>query len=207
MAHGQAEALLPLVDRTMRQASLPASAVELVAVTTGPGSFTGIRVGIAAARGISLGIGVPLIGVTVFEAVAATARDAGREMRFLLVAIESRRADLYVQLFDRARCPLGGPAAVLPAALAEMVRAAAGEHALVVAGDAAQRAVAALATGGVASVVLDGEPPVLGAVHAALRRWRQGEQRQGGQDSPVRPLYLRPPDVTLAGAPVPPGRS
>ncbi|MGH7116123.1 MAG: tRNA (adenosine(37)-N6)-threonylcarbamoyltransferase complex dimerization subunit type 1 TsaB, partial [Stellaceae bacterium] len=43
IAHGQAEALLPLVERTMRQVALPASAIELVAVTTGPGSFTGIR--------------------------------------------------------------------------------------------------------------------------------------------------------------------
>ena len=147
----------------MRQASLPASAVELVAVTTGPGGFTGIRVGIAAARGISLGIGVPLIGVTVFEAVAATARDAGREMRFLLVAIESRRADLYVQLFDRARCPLGGPAAVLPAALAEMVRCRSGRAC---AGRRrrcrhAGRRCARDRRG--RQRVLDGEPPVLGA--------------------------------------------
>ncbi len=206
MAHGQAEALLPLVDRTMRQVSLPAAAIELVVVTTGPGSFTGIRVGIAAARGISLGLGVPLIGVTGFAAALAAlgdaGGDAGHEPRFLLVALESRRADLYIQLFDPARRPCGDPAAVLPEALVETVRAAAGEHSsLAVTGDAAARAAAALAACGFASAVEDGDTPALGALRAALRRWRRGEQ-----GDPVRPLYLRPPDVTLAAVPASPGR-
>jgi tRNA threonylcarbamoyladenosine biosynthesis protein TsaB len=188
----------------MRQVPLPASAIELVAVTTGPGSFTGIRVGIAAARGISLGLGVPLVGVTGFEAALAAIGDTGREASFLLVALESRRADLYVQLFDPARRPLGGPAAVLPEALAEIVGVA-GRHPLAITGDAAGRAVAALGAVGLASVVEDAEPTALGALRAAALRWRRGEERGGEPAGPVRPLYLRPPDVTLA-APAPPGR-
>jgi len=71
MPHGQAEALLPMVDRAMGAARLAASTLDLITVTTGPGSFTGIRVGLAGAKGIALGLGVPLLGVTSFEAGAA----------------------------------------------------------------------------------------------------------------------------------------
>ncbi len=189
MPHGQAEALLPMVESAMGAARLTASTLDLITVTIGPGSFTGIRVGLAAAKGIALGLGAPLFGVTSFEAVAA-ACDADPIGRFLLVALDSRRADLYIQLFDPARHALGSPAAVLPEALTEIVTA--GSRPLAVTGDAAARAAAALDGRDCASLVIDGEPPAVGAVRAALRRWRGGER--GG---PARPLYLRPPDVTL----------
>jgi tRNA threonylcarbamoyladenosine biosynthesis protein TsaB len=198
MPHGQAEALLPLVDRVMREARLAPSTLDLITVTTGPGSFTGIRVGLAAARGIALALGMPLFGVTSFEAGAA-ACEADPVERSLLVALDSRRADLYIQLFDPAHHALGPPAAVLPEALAEIVTAAAGSRPLAVTGDAAARAAAALDGRDWAGVVLDGEPPAVGALRVALRQWRRG-----GRGGVARPLYLRAPDVTLAaglGAP------
>jgi tRNA threonylcarbamoyladenosine biosynthesis protein TsaB len=192
MPYGQAEALLPMVDSAMGAARLAASMLDLITVTTGPGSFTGIRVGLAAAKGIALGLGVPCFGVTSFEAGAAACEDDPIE-RFLLVALDSRRADLYVQLFDPARHALGSPTAVLPEALIEIVTAAAGSRPLAVTGDAAPRAAAALVGRDCASLVAEGEPPAVGAVRVALGLWRRGER--GG---PARPLYLRPPDVTLA---------
>ena len=191
MPHGQAEALLPMVDRAMREASLEASALDLVAVTTGPGSFTGIRVGLAAARGIALALDIPLFGVTSFEAAAAacvTSPAAGS----LLVALESRRVDLFIQLFDPVRHALGDPAAIIPEALAEFVTASIAGRSLVIAGDAAARAQAALAASGYLSVVEGGEPAAIGALRVILRRWHRGEQ-----PGPARPYYLRPPDVTL----------
>jgi len=198
MPHGQAEALLPMVDRAMDAARLAASALDLITVTIGPGSFTGIRVGLAAAKGIALGLGVPLFGVTSFEAGAA-ACEADPIERFLLVALDSRRADLFIQLFDRARHALGSPAAVLPEALTEIVTAAPGSRPLAGTGDAAARAAAVLDGRDCASLVIDGEPPAVGAVRMALGLWRRGER--GG---PARPLYLRPPDVTLAPGQVAP---
>jgi tRNA threonylcarbamoyladenosine biosynthesis protein TsaB len=192
MPHGQAEALLPMVERTMGAARLAAPTLDLITVTTGPGSFTGIRVGLAAAKGIALGLGAPLFGVTSFEAVAAACAADPLE-RFLLVALDSRRADLYIQLFDPARHALGSPAAVLPEALTEIVTAATGPRALAVTGDAAARAAAVLDGRDCASLVTDGEPPAVGAVRAALALWRRGVR-----SGPARPLYLRPPDVTLA---------
>lgn len=195
IAHGQAEALLPLIDGMMRRAGLPARALALVAVTTGPGSFTGIRVGLAAARGIALALDVPVIGVTGFEAALAALGDDVRQAQLLLVALESRRAELFIQLFDAARHPLGAAAALLPDALAQTV-AAAGVKPLAVTGDAAPRAAAALATYGFSSTVATGDPRVLGALRVAWRRWRRGEPQVA-----VRPFYLRPPDVTVAGGP------
>jgi tRNA threonylcarbamoyladenosine biosynthesis protein TsaB len=192
MPHGQAEALLPMVESAMGAARLAASTLDLITVTTGPGSFTGIRVGLAAAKGIALGLGVPLFGVTSFEAGVA-ACEADPFGRFILVALDSRRTDLYIQLFDPARHALGSPAAVLPEGLTDIVTAAAGSRPLAVTGDAAARAAAALDGRDCASLVIDGEPPAVGAVRVALGLWRRGER-----GNPARPLYLRPPDVTLA---------
>ena len=71
MARGQAEALMPLVQRVMNDASLAFADIDRIAVTTGPGSFTGLRVGIAAARGIALAAGRPIVGLTTLAAYAA----------------------------------------------------------------------------------------------------------------------------------------
>ncbi len=191
MMHGQAEALLPIIDDVVREAGLTASALDIVAVTTGPGSFTGIRVGIAAARGIALAGDLPLIGITSFDAVAETVSNDARAGRSLLVALESRRADLYVQFFDPIGQPLSPPAAILPEALSAAVATVTADP-IVIAGDAALRAAAALHGSCEAAIAKVASVPVTGVLGAALRRWERGEV------DPVRPLYLRPPDVTVA---------
>src|SRR5262245_31897250 len=71
MQRGHAEALMPLIARVLDRAQLDFSAIDRLAVTTGPGSFTGLRVGIAAARGIALAAGKPAIGLTTLAAFAA----------------------------------------------------------------------------------------------------------------------------------------
>ncbi len=195
MIHGQAEALLPIIDDAMRAADLAISAIDLIAVTTGPGSFTGIRVGLAAACGIALAGNFPLIGVSSLEAAAAAVAETVPVSHCLLIALESRRADLYVQLFEHPARPLCEPAAVLPEALTALVGSMAGARSLAIAGEAASRAAVAL-TGRSAIVLIEETPPLaIGGAKAALRRWREGER--GGRP---RPLYLRSPGVTLAPA-------
>src|SRR5580693_9283048 len=71
MARGHAEALMPLVARVMQTACLAFHDLDRVVVTTGPGSFTGLRVGIAAARGLGVATGLPVIGVSTLSAYAA----------------------------------------------------------------------------------------------------------------------------------------
>ena len=200
--HGQAEALLPLVDKVMREAGQAPAALDLVVATVGPGSFTGIRAGLAAARGIALATGARLLGVTSFDAVAVRAarRDCS-ETRFLLVALESRREDLYLQFFDPHGDPLREPAAVMPALFRKAVTATIGANSLLIAGDAARRAAAALAHRPDTAVLEDTAPGAVGTLRAGFRLLRLGSTA----DAP-RPLYLRPPDVTLAEIPQKPSR-
>lgn len=191
--HSQAEALLPLVDKAMREAGQMAASLGLVVTTIGPGSFTGIRAGLAAARGIALATGARLLGVTSLDAVAleAVRRDC-LETRVLLVALESRREDLYVQFFDPHGVAFCEPAAITPLLLRETVTATIGATPLLVAGDAAQRASAALAQRPDTALLEDSAPGAVGTLRAGLRLLRLGSAADV-----ARPLYLRPPDITL----------
>jgi tRNA threonylcarbamoyladenosine biosynthesis protein TsaB len=191
--HGQAEALMPMVDAVMGRSGLLPGKLGLIAATVGPGSFTGIRVGLAAARGIALATGAQLVGVSSFEAVAAgLGWPECAESRSLLIAIESRREDIYVQLFDRTCIPVGHPAAVMPAALAQMVHTAVGAVPLLIAGDAAHRAACVLSDCMDVVARENSAPDAVGVWRAGLDRWCDGAV------DPPRPLYLRPPDVTLS---------
>ncbi len=189
--HGQAEALLPIIDEAMRTAGLTAAELRLVAVTTGPGSFTGIRVGLAAARGIALAGRLELIGVSSFEAAAAAVPPAALAGQLLLVALESRRGELFVQLFNEERRVLSDPAALPPHGLAVLLARWAGPVAI--AGDAAERAAEALSARPDLHIAASEAPAGAGALFAAWEGWRRGERGH------AQPLYLRPPDVTLAG--------
>ena len=71
MKRGHAEALMPLIARVMKQSGIAFAALDRIAVTTGPGSFTGLRVGLSAARGIALAADKPVVGVTTLTAYAA----------------------------------------------------------------------------------------------------------------------------------------
>src|ERR1700687_5333867 len=77
MVRGHAEALLPLIARVLERAGLDVAEIDRIAVTTGPGSFTGLRVGIAAARGIALATGQPAVGVSTLAAFAGPYLAAG----------------------------------------------------------------------------------------------------------------------------------
>jgi tRNA threonylcarbamoyladenosine biosynthesis protein TsaB len=194
-ARGQIERLLPIVDAVMRKSGLSAGALDIVGATIGPGSFTGVRIGLAAVRGIAIATGARPIGVTSFEAVAANLARRADELSasFLLVALESRREDLYIQLFDHAYHPLGDPIAAIPAALDEALRDLIGGAPLVVAGDAAQRAAHTLLARSGTIVAEGSAPDATGVLQAVLRRARSGELY-----APPLPLYLRPPDVTFS---------
>ena len=196
LRHGHAEALLPIVERVMTQAGLLPAQLDAVAVAVGPGGFTGIRAGLAAAHGIALAVGARLVGVSSFAAVAASLSGAGGgDRRRLLVALDSRRADLYVQLFALdGLIPLAVPQALLPDRLADYVASCAGDMPLLIAGDACEAAAGAL--GGHAAIAGNSAPDALGVAAAALRQWQSGAMA-GATAGPVRPLYLRPPDVTL----------
>jgi len=193
LRHGHAEVLLPMIGRVMRKAGMAAADLDWVAAAVGPGGFTGIRVGLAAAHGIALAAGAHLIGISSFEAVAAAVPGGGDGDCALLVALDSRREDLYTQLFALSPpTALAPPRSVLPDRLADYARAAIGGRRLLVAGDAAACAAAALGQHCAVAIIGDSAPDAGGVAAAALRRLRFGEPAPA-----MRPLYLHPPDVSL----------
>lgn len=181
MERGHAEALMPMIVAVLADAGIAFAALDRVAVTIGPGSYTGIRVGLAAAKGIALARGIPLIGVTTLEAVARAARPE-QAAGPILVVIETKRADLYVQPFDAALRPTAAASAVGP----DVVDVPDGA---LIAGDGAARLRPRLATRHDVTFAA-GDGIVDAAVVAAIA----AERSPAG---PVSPLYLRPPDVTL----------
>lgn len=113
IGRGHAEVLMAVVAETFADAGAVPSDIDRVVVTVGPGSFTGIRVGLAAARGFGLAAGVPVIGVSTLEAIAAEAAGLGGPV---LVTVDARRGEVYAGLYGFGAG--GDPAAVgSPAAL------------------------------------------------------------------------------------------
>jgi tRNA threonylcarbamoyladenosine biosynthesis protein TsaB len=98
MTRGHAEAIMPLIARVMDQAAVEFSELDRVAVTVGPGSFTGLRVGISAARGIALAAGKPAIGLSTLSALAAP-HVAARTDNTIVAAIDARNEQVYFQVF------------------------------------------------------------------------------------------------------------
>src|SRR5262245_50575241 len=132
MSRGQAERLMPMIQAAMADARRTFADLDLVVVTVGPGSFTGLRVGLAAARGLALAGDVPAAGVTSFDA-ALEGLPTAAAGHAIAVALDSKRGDLFVQFYDSERRPLGGPQILAPASL----RQAAPPGPLYVGGDGA----------------------------------------------------------------------
>lgn len=96
MERGHAEALPPMVDAVMREAGSAYAGLERIVVTIGPGSFTGLRIGLSLARGLGLALGIPVIGIDSLRAIAANATNRGSP---LLVAADARRDEVYAALY------------------------------------------------------------------------------------------------------------
>lgn len=177
MPRGHQERLAPMVRELAEEAGAPFKALTRVGVTVGPGSFTGLRVGIAFAKGMGSALSIPVVGVGTLAAMAF-----GRT-GFVAAAIDARRGQLYLQLF--------GDGAALTAPDAVTLETAAARIAEVYAGGSATFAGsgAPLLEGILAGALIDtpdGPDPVAVARLAAVAPVR-----------PVRPLYLRAPDAKL----------
>jgi tRNA threonylcarbamoyl adenosine modification protein YeaZ len=96
MEKGQAERLMPMLEEVLAEGGIGWVDLKALAVGTGPGNFTGVRIAVAAARGLALGLGIPAIGVTRLEALAHGLPHP------LVVVEDARRGQVYVQLFTEA---------------------------------------------------------------------------------------------------------
>jgi len=184
MARGHAEALMPLIARVMDIADVEFAALDRIAVTTGPGSFTGLRVGISATRGIALAAGKPAIGLSTLAGFAAPLI-AEDDSTHVVAAIDARHDNVYLQVFGT-----GGRTLVAPriATLRDAVRAAMTGPARIV-GSAANLLAAAWPRG------VD-QPIAVEQCAAPDIGWiaRLGAAATDGS-GPPKPLYLRAPDA------------
>ena len=184
-----AETLVPMLREVAAEGGTTLAEVERFAVTVGPGSFTGIRIGLATARGLALAGKRPLIGLTTLEILAAGVPE-GQRGGVVLAALDAGRGRLYAQLFDRSLHPLSEPEALEAHALPGFVRAAGTSAPAVVAGTGREIALRLLTPGLEARPAAGPSTPDAGVlVRCAVARAEAG----GGDDmaAPVRPLYLR----------------
>src|SRR5215472_13492250 len=143
LARGHAERLMPMIAEILAEAGVAPAALGAIAVTVGPGTFTGIRIGLAAAQGLALAAACPLFGISSFAAIAGAVPEAERAGRDLVIAIDSRRGDFFVQIRTKAGLE-GEPLALSPTSLLAAVPP--GE--LLLAGDGAVSAATVLAAAG-----------------------------------------------------------
>ncbi|MBT7279243.1 MAG: tRNA (adenosine(37)-N6)-threonylcarbamoyltransferase complex dimerization subunit type 1 TsaB [Rhodobiaceae bacterium] len=108
MTKGHAEALLPMLARVCATAKIDMQEIDRLAVTHGPGTFTGVRVGLSAMRGLSLALAIPLKAYGTLEVMA----QASEAKTPLIVAVDARRSVFYAQSFDAAKTPLTPPQAL-----------------------------------------------------------------------------------------------
>jgi tRNA threonylcarbamoyl adenosine modification protein YeaZ len=184
MIRGHAEALMPLVARVMEQSGMAFPDIDRVVVTTGPGSFTGLRVGISAARGIALAAEKPALGLSTLAAYAAPHMAANDRVPVIAV-IDARHEHVYLQVFGP-----GGRAFTAPrlATLREAQQAAAEAPACIV-GSAAQAVAAGLSA-------TDARPASVDARGAPDIAWvAQMGVGLPEEQSPPKPQYLRAPDA------------
>lgn len=193
MERGHAEVLMPLLARLREEAGIAWADIGLIAATVGPGSFTGVRIGLSAARGIALATGAPTVAVQSLEVIAAEMRGRSTPTAPLLVALDSRRGDAYGQWFL--------PGSAHPADIIEIDRMEAPEavgraEAILVGGDLAERlAVRLRECGRHARAIENTEIP--DPVHVATLAF----QRYGLEGpSALSPVYLRPADAKPAQA-------
>ena len=107
MDRGQAETLAPMVQDTMKRAGVGFADLNRIAVTTGPGTFTGVRIGLAMARGLGLSLTIPVIGINSLAAIAANEKSKDGP---IVVAADARQEEIYFAVFDQTGHELSAPA-------------------------------------------------------------------------------------------------
>jgi tRNA threonylcarbamoyl adenosine modification protein YeaZ len=184
MARGHAEALAPMVEEAMRGVDGGFASLGRIAVATGPGSFTGIRVGLAMARAMGLALAIPVVGVSTLAAFAAPLLSEPKP-GIIAAAIDARHGSVYFQLFEASGRPMGPPRCDTAR---ECVRAI-GAGPAWLAGDAAQIVANEAHRAGLPHD-LDAArdaPDIVALAWMGLALFPSV--------SPARPIYVKPPDA------------
>ena len=179
MERGHAEALAPMVRRVMYEAGLAFSDLDRIAVTTGPGTFTGVRIGLAMARGLGLALDIPVIGIDTLSAIAANETESDQP---ILVAADARRDEVYAAFFKDGKI-IGRPAVMTAASASRLLP----EGPCFILGSGAERVLAAASRD-------DLTRSRAGDIPSAVNFWPLAIDTPTSGSIPA-PLYLRAPDA------------
>ncbi|MFQ5348388.1 MAG: tRNA (adenosine(37)-N6)-threonylcarbamoyltransferase complex dimerization subunit type 1 TsaB [Rhodothalassiaceae bacterium] len=182
MPRGQGDVLFARIADLLAVAGARVADITRIACAIGPGSFTGVRISVAAARGLALALGVPVAGFSSLEILARAARDAAGD-EVIVAAIVSRGGMVFVQPFSPRGAPLAAPALCQAAMAAQGIAAAPG----VLVGSGARLLAPHLSGWRVHEI------PAAGAIRALLTLARMAPAERWR--TPPVPLYLRPPDA------------
>jgi tRNA threonylcarbamoyladenosine biosynthesis protein TsaB len=186
----QAARLLPAIAAVLAEARVDRRDLSLIATTVGPGSFTGVRVGLAAARGLAVGLGIPLAGIATTSVLLAQSQPG---KRLAIAAIDSRLGDWFCAINEAFDGRLAAPFAASAHDLAGRI---AGRPCFVI-GTGVKTLAASLVAAGIDAIAEEAVPDsvVLAylAEEASVDVWRAQNEREGLP----RPLYLRGVNITL----------
>jgi len=177
---------LPAIEAVLADAAVDRRSLTLIAVTIGPGSFTGVRVGLAAARGLAVGLAVPLAGIATTAVLLAQARSRDR---LVIAAIDSRLGDWF--------CAIGeGDAAPCVTSARDLAARIAGRPCLVV-GIGARALADDLLAAGIDTIVEEAAPDPVALARLAGDMGVNGWHARNTREGLPRPLYLRGVNITL----------
>lgn len=185
MQKGHAEQLLPMVQAVMSEANLEFAALDRIAVTYGPGTFTGTRISVSAARALALATGAEIVAISSLRLMAMSSFIPAAPTRHIAIATDARRGEVYLEIFDRHSLQsVVGPQCV---AIGDAVRML-GPSPIIIAGSGAEAlAEAARQSGSDATAILPALlPDAFDMLFVAAEL---------PTSATVRPLYLRPPDA------------
>jgi tRNA threonylcarbamoyl adenosine modification protein YeaZ len=197
--HG--ELLASSIDAVLTEAGAGRLDITAVAAGTGPGPYTGLRVGLVTARVLGSALGVPVYGVCTLDVIAADAAKAAGGREFI-VATDARRREVYWARYDAGGTRLDGPAVGIPADVAELAAASQAAASQAAAGSQAGGGILAAGAGVLLYPGVLGEPlepayPAAGTLaRLAARQLAAGRPGTGAE-----PIYLRRPDARVPGPP------
>lgn len=199
---GQASFLLSLISNTLQEASIKFTDIDLLAVATGPGSFTGIRVGIAAMQGISLSADIPLIGINNFDIYSHYCNCKYDNCYDIFTIIESYRSEVFCRI-KRCNGDTGTP---FQADIDEIIRYLKTEQqrsakkAIICGG--ASKILEQVANSNIPNMVFDVTEELVTSevmIDVVLNKVSSGEElSKMAEKNLAVPFYIRPPDVTFS---------
>ncbi len=186
MVTGHAERLMPMISDVMGDARLSFGELDRIVIANGPGTFTGTRIAVAAARALALATGAQVVSVSSLELMGRSPRLPAGKGKTFAIATDARRDEVYIQVLSRHTLqPVSDPAVV---ALTHVAQVLSAHGTIVVAGSGAEKAAQAARSAGVEAEAICSDllPDAFDVLFASFEM---------PAEATVTPLYLRPPDA------------